>query len=96
MQFKNPTHLQPITAADKVFVQLQQAIVEGEIAAGAKISEPELAKRYEVSRATLREAINRLEKCHLVERQANVGARVVECTVEGLLDLYITQDQLMG
>lgn len=92
----NPTQQQPITAADKVFLQLQQAIVEGQIAAGSKISEPELAKRYDVSRATLRDAISRLEKCHLVERQANVGARVVNCTVEGLLDLYIAREALEG
>ncbi|NMP31425.1 GntR family transcriptional regulator [Thalassotalea sp. M1531] len=96
MPLQNPTRQAPITAADKVFEQLQHAIVEGDIAAGTKISEPELAKKYEVSRATLREAINRLEKCHLVERQANIGARIVECSVEGLLDLYITREALEG
>jgi len=96
MALQNPTHQAPVTAADKVFEQLQHAIVEGEISAGSKISEPELAKRYEVSRATLRDAISRLEKCNLVERQPNVGARVVQCTTNGLLDLYITREALEG
>ena len=93
---KNPTQLTPITTADKVFTQIQQAIVDGEMPAGTKISEPELSKRYEVSRSTLREALNRLEKCHLIERKPNVGSRVVECTVEGLLDLYIAREALEG
>ena len=49
------------TASDQVFVDIRQAIVEGDIAQGSKISEAELAKHHGVSRATLREALNRLE-----------------------------------
>jgi DNA-binding GntR family transcriptional regulator len=92
----NPTKQAAITTADKVFEELQHAIVEGKISAGSKISEPELAKQYQISRSTLREALNRLEACHLVERKANVGSRVVDCTIEGLLELYITREALEG
>lgn len=96
MAFNNPTRQQPITTADKVFEQIQFAIVEGEIAPGSKISEPELAKRFQVSRSTLREALNRLEKCHLIERKANVGSRVVECTVNSLIEIYLVREALEG
>jgi len=96
MPLNNPTRTAPVTTADKVFEQMQHAIVEGKILAGSKISEPELAKQYQISRSTLREALNRLEKCHLVERKANVGSRVVECTIQGLLELYITREALEG
>ncbi len=96
MALDNPTKMAPVTTADKIFVQMQYAIVEGEIAAGSKISEPELAKQYQVSRSTLREALNRLEKCHLVERKANIGSRVVKCTTQGLLELYIVREALEG
>lgn len=96
MLFENPTKQIAVTTADKVFEQMQHAIVEGDIAAGSKISEPELAKHYQISRSTLREALNRLEKCHLIERKANVGSRVVDCTIEGLLELYITREALEG
>ncbi len=96
MPLNNPTRTAPVTTADKVFEHMQHAIVEGDIAAGSKISEPELAKQYQVSRSTLREALNRLEKCHLVERKPNIGSRVVECTVQGLLELYITREALEG
>ncbi|QOL24815.1 GntR family transcriptional regulator [Thalassotalea sp. LPB0316] len=92
----NPTKQQAITTTDRIFEQMQTAIVEGEIPAGSKISEPELSRKYQVSRSTLREALNRLEKCHLIERKANVGSRVVECTVQGLLEIYIVREALEG
>lgn len=96
MSLSNPTQLAPVTTADKVYEQLLQEIVKGEIAAGSKISEPELAKKFQVSRSTLREALNRLEKCHLIERKANVGSRVVDCSIAGLIELYITREALEG
>jgi DNA-binding GntR family transcriptional regulator len=96
MNLANPTQQTAVTTADKVFEHIQHAIVEGDIPSGSKISEPELAKRYQISRSTLREALNRLEKCHLIERKANVGSRVVDCTIEGLLELYITREALEG
>ena len=92
----NPIQSTAVTTADKVFYQLQHAIVEGEIAAGSKISEPELAKKYDISRATLRDALSRLEKCHLIEKKPNIGARVVDCTIEGLLEIYQVREALEG
>ncbi len=47
------------TLSDHVFRCIQSAIVRGEIAPGSKISEPELARAYGISRGPLREAIRR-------------------------------------
>lgn len=85
-----------ITAADKTFVQLRTDIVEGIISHGSKLSETELSTKYQVSRAVIREAINRLESNRLVERKANVGARVVSLTPEGLAELYQIRESLEG
>lgn len=93
---QSPTWRDPVTAADRVLLQIQQAIVEGEIAPGSKISEPELAKRYDLSRAPLREALARLERCHLIERTPNAGARVVKLSVAGLISLYQLRETLEG
>jgi DNA-binding GntR family transcriptional regulator len=87
---------EPITAADKTFFQLRKDIVEGGILAGSKLSETELSTKYCVSRAIIREAINRLESCNLVERKANIGARVVALTPAGLIDLYQVRESLEG
>ena len=85
-----------VTSADKTFLQLRTDIVEGIIPAGSKLSETELSTKYAVSRAVIREAINRLTSCHLVERKANVGARVVAPPPEGLIQLYQVREALEG
>ncbi len=86
----------PVTSADKTFFQLRTDIVEGDIEAGTKLSETELSTKYAVSRAVIREAINRLESCRIVERKANVGARVVALSLEGLVELYQIRESLEG
>ena len=93
---QSPTWKDPITAADRVLLEIQRAIVEGQIAPGSKISEPELAKRFDLSRAPLREALARLERCHLIERIPNAGARVVKLSVAGLVSLYQLRETLEG
>jgi len=87
---------QPITSADKTFLQLRNEIVKGDVDAGSKLSEPELSAKFSVSRAVILEALNRLEACHLVERKANIGARVVALSQEGLMELYEVREALEG
>ncbi|OTG65952.1 GntR family transcriptional regulator [Acinetobacter silvestris] len=84
------------TLTDQIFRKIQMAIVSGEIAAGSKISEPELARTYGISRGPLREAIHRLEGQKLVERTAHVGARVVSLSQQQLLELYQIRENLEG
>lgn len=86
----------PVTSSDRVLIAIQRAIVDGDIPAGSKISEPELARRFEVSRAPLREALARLERCHLIERIPNAGARVVKLSIDALLHLYQIREELEG
>ncbi|WP_444922271.1 GntR family transcriptional regulator [Microbulbifer sp. CnH-101-G] len=82
--------------AERLFLTLRGEIVEGRIPAGSKISEPELARRFNASRGSLREALMRLESLGLLERRVNVGARVVELSERGLLDLYEVREALEG
>ncbi len=84
------------TIADKICNKLQNAIVEGIIPAGSKISEPALASEYGISRGPLREALSRLEACYLIERKPNVGARVVTLTREHLVEIYLIRESLEG
>ncbi len=91
---QNP--LIPVSLVDRVYARLRQAIFEGEILPGAKISEPELARAYEISRSSLREAIAKLVSRGLVVRQANIGARVVELSNAGLMELYQIRESIEG
>jgi DNA-binding GntR family transcriptional regulator len=87
---------QAVTTSDKTFFQLRYDIVEGKVLSGSKLSETELSTKYSVSRAVIREAISRLESCRLVERKANVGARVVDLSPDGLVELYQIRESLEG
>src|SRR5690554_6918302 len=94
--FHSPLGQLPVTSADRLLLAMQRAIVDGELPAGSKISEPELARKFDVSRAPLREAMARLERCHLIERIPNAGARVVTLSNEGLAALYQIREELEG
>jgi DNA-binding GntR family transcriptional regulator len=80
--------------AERVFHQLQDAIVRGELVPGSKITEPGLAATYGISRGPLREAMRRLEAHRLIERVPHVGARVVKLTMPELLELFDVREAL--
>lgn len=82
--------------SDRVFEWLGEAILRGDIPFGAKLNEPRLAAQLSVSRGPVREAIRRLEEKRLVVRTPNQGARVIEPTVQGLLELFTLREALEG
>lgn len=84
------------TLADQVCEQIVTAIVVGDIPPGQKISEPELARTYGISRGPLREAMRRLEALRLVERKPHVGARVVKLSAKELVEIYRVREALEG
>lgn len=92
MQDNEPPEVR--TLAERVFNQLQDAIVRGELAPGAKITEPGLSKTYGISRGPLREAMRRLEAHRLIERVPHVGARVVKLSMKELLELFDVREAM--
>jgi DNA-binding GntR family transcriptional regulator len=79
-----------LTSAERVADALRAAILHGELTAGSRLGEAELAERLQVSRTPVREALSRLAAQGLVELVANRGARVATWTVaelEGVFDL---------
>lgn len=85
-----------LTKSENLTEQLIDLIVNGDYPAGSKISEPELARRFGVSRGPLREAMMRVESLGLVERVPHVGARVVALTQEKLIEIYSVREALEG
>ncbi len=81
---------------EQIFEQLETAIIKGDLPQGSKISEPELAKAYGISRGTLREALSRLEERHLLMRSPNLGARVTTLSLEELVNIYQIREVLGG
>ncbi|WP_413043438.1 GntR family transcriptional regulator [Pseudomonas sp. YJ42] len=96
LEIARPDQVDSGTLSEHVFRLIQAAIVKGEIAPGSKISEPELARTYGISRGPLREAIHRLEGQKLLVRVPHVGARVVSLSHEELIELYEIRESLEG
>ncbi|MCL4466117.1 MAG: GntR family transcriptional regulator [Chloroflexi bacterium] len=73
---------------------LRQAIVLGEIGPGARLEEPDLARRFGVSRLPVREAISQLSREGLVLVEPRRGASVVSIGVDDIHDLFDFRLQL--
>lgn len=84
------------TKSENLTEYLIEAIVEGQLAPGSKISEPELAKQFQVSRGSLREALMRVEGLGLIERIPHIGARVIQLSPTKLVELYAVREALEG
>ncbi|UFN49768.1 GntR family transcriptional regulator [Roseomonas sp. OT10] len=84
------------TLAEALVQRIGDAIIQGELALGSRISEPTLARRYQVSRGPLREALNRLQERRLIDRVPRLGARVVTLSAETLRQIYGVRGALEG
>ncbi len=89
MTRKNP--LMPAKSVDLrqiVYEKIKEAIVQGIIKPGAKLSEVDLANKMAVSRTPVREAIRQLAKTGLVSLTPRKGAFVTVPTLEDAAALY--------
>lgn len=84
------------TVADSALARLTQVILDGELKPGAKVSEPELARRFGISRAPLREAIRRLEERSVLTRAPRLGARVVELSPAKVEQIFVVREAVEG
>jgi DNA-binding GntR family transcriptional regulator len=73
---------------EDALVRLRAAILGGELHAGARLGEVELAEQLGVSRTPVREALRRLATEGLVELLPNRGAYVTEWSAADLEDIY--------
>lgn len=73
---------------DSAYNDLKAAIVNNELPAGARLSQVQLAARFDMSRAPLREALRLLERDGLIETQHNRMVRVAGSSFADLDALY--------
>lgn len=85
-----------LTLTEKLTDQLRNAIISGELAPNSKLSEPKLAEHYQTSRGPIREAIRRLEMMQLVQHVPYEGVRVVNLSLEHMVELYHIREMLEG
>jgi DNA-binding GntR family transcriptional regulator len=74
---------------DLAYQAIRDAILSGEFERGARLNQDELAKRLGVSRAPIRDALNRLEAEGLAQTQSRGGGMVVaDATEREMADIY--------
>lgn len=76
--------------------QLAAAIAKGEFAPGHRFRETELAQRFSVSRASIREALRLLEMRGIVSILPQKGARVTQLSSKELHDLFAIRASLLA
>ncbi|TBW39022.1 GntR family transcriptional regulator [Siculibacillus lacustris] len=80
--------------ADRAYASLREAIIDGRLAAGAKLSERSLAAALGVSPQPVREALRRLESEGLAEARPRSGSFVTVFTVERLVEMGLMRAAL--
>jgi DNA-binding GntR family transcriptional regulator len=79
---------------DGVLAALQEDIVLGRLAPGARLVEEDLADRLNTKRHVLRQAFVELERFGLIERKRNRGASVRQLTLEDVGQIYAVREIL--
>ena len=79
-----------------VYTSLREAIIAGDLRAGERLGEEQLARQFDVSRTPVREAIFRLEAERLVERSSARGLVVRRILEEEILEVYVVRAALDG
>lgn len=82
------------TLAEELKVQLADEIVRGTLSPGAPLDEMELARRFQVSRTPVREAIRQLTASGLIEARAHRAAVVARPTEDRLIGMFEAMAEL--
>ena len=83
-----------ITRAEELRLQLADEIVRGALAPGAPLDETDIARRFNVSRTPVREALRQLATSGLIEARAHRGAVVARPTLERLNGMFEAMAEL--
>ena len=92
--------LEPVERADllveRAYRRLRDAILSNQLPPGTALSVPEFARRLQVSRSPIREAVQRLVYDGLAVNVAHRGAEVADLQPEDLQHLYVVREVLEG
>ncbi|KVV49170.1 GntR family transcriptional regulator [Burkholderia territorii] len=84
------------STADAVAASLREMIINGELQAGERLVERDLAERFGISRIPMREAIQRLEREGLLDIFRNRGAVVRMLSASDVQEIYDMRTLLEG
>ena len=82
------------TKADEIALEIEEAIVTGELAPGSVLRQEQLSERFSVSRTPVREALRRLAALGLVSFEPNRGVRVRTFSRDELYEAFLVRAEL--
>ena len=96
MDVREPTAegLQPQSLVELAVSRLREDILSGAMVPGERLVEEQLTRRFQISRAPLREALRLLGEQGLVEHLPRRGARVTTYTDRDFDELFAVRDAL--
>src|SRR5258707_5706836 len=83
-----------ITRAEELRLQLADEIVRGALPPGGALDETDIARRFNVSRTPVREALRQLAASGLVDARAHRGAVVARPSIERLTGMFEAMAEL--
>jgi DNA-binding GntR family transcriptional regulator len=87
-------NLQKVTRAEELRLQLADEIVRGALAPGSPLDETDIARRFNVSRTPVREALRQLAASGLVDARAHRGAVVARPSIDRLHEMFEAMAEL--
>lgn len=85
-----------LTLREKILESIRDAIISGKITPGSRVSEPELADRFGISRTPIREAFRQLESEGYLKVIPRKGAVVSAFTQKDVEEFYAIKSILEG
>lgn len=82
--------------SEQIVKYISEQIISGELVEGERIQELRIAKEFDVSRGSVREALLLLERTHLIEIFPRRGAIVSEMSAQQVKALFDTNMMLLG
>ncbi len=93
---KPKLHIIVKSLPEQIAESVAASIIRGELLPGASIREQQIADEFDVSRASVREALRILERDGVVEIRARRGARVTQLTLTEMVEIYQIRRVLFG
>ena len=84
------------TLREKILETIRDAILKGTLKPGERVSEPELAERFGISRTPIREAFRQLESEGYLEVMPRKGAVVASLSERDVVEFYSIKSILEG
>jgi len=85
-----------LTLREKIVETIRNAIVNGQLPAGSRVAEPDLADRFGISRTPIREAFRQLETEGFITVIPRKGAVVASLSAKDVSDFYDLKAVLEG